>query len=213
MPALRPYLDLLRQILDHGVEKADRTGTGTLALFGHQLRFDLRQGFPLHDDEEAPLEVDRARADLVSLGEHERRLPARARGDDLGRVGRRAGRAGAGLRPPVARLAGAGRQHDRPDRPAGRRDPGEPRLAPPHRLGVESGRPRPDGAAALPRAVPVLRRARRALLSALPAQRRRLPRRAVQHRFLRAALRHGRPGHRTSRPASSCTPSATSTST
>jgi thymidylate synthase len=44
---LRPYLDLLRQILDHGVEKADRTGTGTLALFGHQLRFDLRQSFPL----------------------------------------------------------------------------------------------------------------------------------------------------------------------
>jgi len=44
---MRPYLDLMRLVREHGVRKADRTGTGTLSLFGHQLRFDLAAGFPL----------------------------------------------------------------------------------------------------------------------------------------------------------------------
>ncbi len=44
---MRQYLDLLRHVLDHGKPKADRTGTGTLAVFGHQTRHDLRAGFPL----------------------------------------------------------------------------------------------------------------------------------------------------------------------
>ena len=44
---MKQYLDLMRLVRDTGVKKSDRTGTGTLSVFGHQMRFDLQQGFPL----------------------------------------------------------------------------------------------------------------------------------------------------------------------
>jgi thymidylate synthase len=44
---MRPYLDLMKFVLAHGTSKTDRTGTGTLSIFGYQMQFDLSQGFPL----------------------------------------------------------------------------------------------------------------------------------------------------------------------
>ena len=47
MAHMRPYLDLLRHVLEHGERRTDRTGTGTISMFGAQSRYDLREGFPL----------------------------------------------------------------------------------------------------------------------------------------------------------------------
>ncbi|MFY7967381.1 MAG: thymidylate synthase, partial [Polynucleobacter sp.] len=44
---MRQFHELMRHVLDHGAKKSDRTGTGTLSVFGHQMRFDLSAGFPL----------------------------------------------------------------------------------------------------------------------------------------------------------------------
>ena len=44
---MKQYLDLMRHVRDHGTLKGDRTGTGTKSVFGHQMRFDLSEGFPV----------------------------------------------------------------------------------------------------------------------------------------------------------------------
>ena len=46
-PVRSQYEDFMRHVFEHGVRKGDRTGTGTRSVFGHQMRFDLNEGFPL----------------------------------------------------------------------------------------------------------------------------------------------------------------------
>lgn len=54
---MKQYQDLLQYTMDHGVAKSDRTGTGTRSVFGHQMRFDLKQGFPLVTTKFVPLRL------------------------------------------------------------------------------------------------------------------------------------------------------------
>src|SRR5215210_1383436 len=151
---------------------------------------------PPADHQEAAPALDPPRAALVPLRRYQCPLPPRARRDDLGRVGGRRGQPRAGLRRPVALLAGAGRRLDRPDLARRRADPHPPRLAPPHRERLERRRPRRHGSPSLPRPVPVLGRRGAPLMPALPEERRRVPGRAVQHRLLRPADDDGGPGLR-----------------
>ncbi len=50
---MRQYLDLMRHVRDHGVQKTDRTGTGTQSVFGYQMRFDLARRLSAGDDQAA----------------------------------------------------------------------------------------------------------------------------------------------------------------
>ena len=156
--SVQQYLDLLDHVLTTGAGKGDRTGTGTLSVFGHQMRFDLAEGFPALTTKRLHMRSVIGELLWFLRGVDQRRVAARAGRDDLGRVGRRQGRAGPGLRLPVALLADAGRPARRPDR---RRSSSSIRTNPDSRRHLVSAWNVADldrdGAAAVPHDVPVLR--------------------------------------------------------
>ena len=106
---MRQYLDLMERVLAEGVEKRDRTGIGTLSVFGHQMRFDLADGFPLVTTKKLHVKSIiyellwflRGDTNVKYLNEHGV--------THLGRMGGREWRSRSGLRPAMALLAGAGR--------------------------------------------------------------------------------------------------------
>ena len=210
--SMRQYHDLMERILADGVEKRDRTGTGTLSVFGHQMRFDLGEGFPLTTTKKLHLKSIihellwflAGDTNVKYLNEHGVTIWDEW-ADERGELGPVYGRQWRSWPTPdggtIDQIANV---------VAG--DPPQSGFAPPDRHRLEPGRRRQDGAAAVPLPVPVLRRQRPALLPALSALGRRLPRRAVQHRLLCAADADGGAGDRARSRASSSTRSATRTS-
>ena len=197
---VKTYLDLLDHVLTTGVRKTDRTGTGTLSVFGYQMRFDLEQGFPLLTTKRVHTRSVIAELLWFISGAtnvkwlHENGVTIWDEWADAdGELGPIYGYQWRSWPTPdgghVDQLGQVIAAH-----------PGQPRLpaAPGQRL--ERRRPGRHGAAAVPHAVPVLRARPEAdtgaVLPALPALGRHLPRRAVQHRLVRAADPHGRPGLR-----------------
>ena len=172
--------------------RATARAPGPSAFSATRCASTSSEGFPLVTTKKVHFKSIAVRAPLVPARRVERPLAAGARRHDLGRVGRRGRRSRPGVRRAVAELADARRRPRRPDRRGRPAPPRGPRLASDRRQRLERRRHPAHGARTVPRVLPVPRRGRAAVVPDLPAKRRRVPRRPVQHRELRAAHAHAR---------------------
>ena len=190
---MRAYLDLMQRILDEGVEKGDRTGTGTLSVFGHQMRFPLAEGFPLVTTKKIHLKSVIGELLWFISGDTNVRW-LRENGisiwdewaDDAGELGPVYGHQWRSWPAPN------GETIDQLARVV------ESLKATPTRVATSSARGTSPTSTPW-RSPPAMRSSSStwrtaAVLPAVPALRRRLPGRAVQHRVLRAAHPHGGAG-------------------